>query len=264
MGLVDYHTHTSLCGHAAGAPEDYAAEAVKKNLAEIGFADHAPLPDGLREGITMLPGDTETYLQSVEAVREHYGDVIRVRTGFEVDFPPHSSFNPRYYTDSRIDFLIGSCHYLDGWAFDHPAQIQEFDRRDVDDVYANYYEVIGRLIDSRMFDIIGHLDLVKKFGHRARRDFEPAVRDLAARCARAGMTVEINTAGLRKPVHEIYPSGSIIAILFSENVPVTLGSDAHEPGETAYAFDQAMELIRKAGYRKISGFLKRRRYDIIL
>ncbi|MCX7680185.1 MAG: histidinol-phosphatase HisJ family protein [Spirochaetes bacterium] len=263
MGLVDYHNHTSLCGHATGSLDDYIEVAIEKGLAEIGFADHAPLPEGLREGITMYPEQIESYLSSIAACAEKYKHRIKVRTGLEVDFPLHNTFDKNYLTDERIDYLIGSCHIIDGWLFDHPDHIDGFSTRDIDEIYKRYYEILHDLIKSGYFQILGHFDLVKKFGHRAKKDFSKEISSLFAGSSQM-IAVEINTAGLRKPVGEIYPSGQILSLLFSLDVPVTLGSDAHAPDEVAYEFAKAVELLKKTGYRKISSFQKRKRYDIVV
>ena len=264
MNLADYHIHTYLCGHASGTPEDYINTAVKLNLAEIGFSDHAPLPPGLREGITMVPGQTEDYISLIENLKIKFKDKIIIKTGFEIDFPLHDSLDKKYLTDGRLDYLIGSCHFIDGWAFDHPENIAEFNKKDVDDVYARYYKIIEDLASSRYFNIIGHFDLVKKFGHRAAKDFSPVIQRLCAVISGSGMAVEINTSGSRKPIGEIYPSDDIIDIFFRANVPVSLGSDSHNPDEVGYHFDVAVRKLKKAGYRIISGFSKRKRYDILL
>lgn len=264
MGLVDYHVHTHLCGHCTGMPGDYIEAALGKNLIEIGFADHSPLPENLREGISMRPDETETYISLIQQAREEHTGLIAVKIGFEVDFPLQPAFDPRYLSDARLDYLIGSCHYIDGWAFDHPREKDEFNRRDVDEVYARYYRILAGLVSSRMFSIIGHFDLVKKFGHRPRGDFSHSVEEIARLCARYDTAVEINTAGLRKPVGEIYPEDRIIELLFTHSVPVTLGSDSHAPDEIAHCYGTAVEKIKKAGYTRVSGFSKRKRYDILL
>lgn len=264
MKLPDYHLHTVLCGHATGTIDEYVEGAISASLGEIGFADHAPLPDALREGITMPPEKTEAYIAMVQDTAGRYRDRIEIRTGFEVDFPLHSTFDPAYFSDQRIDFLIGSCHFIDGWPFDHPEFMKEFENRDIDDTYTRYYAIIMELVASGLFNIIGHLDLVKKFGHRALRDFTSTIEAIFSMTARRNMAVEINTAGLRKPVGEIYPSRDIIDILFRLNVPVTLGSDSHGPEEVAHEFGRAVEQLRSAGYRTVSGFKHRNRYDIRL
>ncbi len=263
-GLADYHTHTTLCGHAEGSPDDFIRAAMRAGLSEIGFSDHAPLPEGLREGITMLPEQTEEYISIVDAARSRYGSFITVRTAMEVDFPFHPSFDRRYLSDGRIDYLIGSCHFIDGWGFDNPDNIHGFESRDIDRVYSDYFTILEKLVLSGAFNIIGHFDLVKKFGHRPRSDFSNRIRRIARECAARDVAVEINTSGLRKPVREMYPSADILSILFDEGVPLSLGSDAHSADEVAHEFALAAQAARTAGYRRVSGFEKRRRYDIPL
>lgn len=245
-------------------PLDYVKSALDAGLAEIGFSDHAPLPPPLRNGITMVPGQTEQYIDLIENVRRAFSDDIAVKLGFEVDFPFHDSFDAKYLSDPRLDYLIGSCHFIGGWAFDHPDNISEFDRRDIDEVYRQYYRIIDDMTGAGCFNILGHFDLVKKFGHRAVANLSALMEPLCGRIAKSGIAVEINTSGLRKPVGEIYPSREIIDLFFRTNVPVTLGSDSHRPDEVAYRFDLALGMLKNAGYRKIAGFSKRKRYDIVL
>lgn len=264
MQLVDYHIHTELCEHASGTTDEYIEAAINIGLNEIGFSDHAPLPPGLREGITMTSDQTEQYISLIEGKREEYKGRIKVKVAFEVDFPLMDSFDRKYLSDPRLDYMIGSCHFLEDWAFDHPSNISEFDNRDINDVYRQYYKIIGQLARSRYFNIIGHLDLVKKFGHRPVDDLTGILEKLSMVLAENEITVEINTAGLRKPVEEIYPSDEILDILFRMNVPVTLGSDSHAPQEVGYSFEKAIKKAHKAGYRKISGFSKKKRYDIAI
>ncbi len=264
MRLPDYHIHTFLCGHASGIPEEYVKFAINANLKEIGFSDHAPLPEHLSPGITMSPDMTDYYIDMIEELRALHWGVISIKIGFEVDFPFHDSFDKTYLYDQRIDYLIGSCHFLDDWAFDNPRYMDKYDKIDINEVYERYYEILNYLAASKSFNIIGHFDLVKKFGHRPTKDLSKIVEETAKLISRYNIAVEINTAGLRKPVSEIYPSSDIVDILFSNNVPITLGSDSHAPEEVGYCFDKAIALIKKAGYRKIAGFEKRKMFDIVL
>ncbi len=264
MDLVDYHVHTHLCGHARGTPDDYIERAISRELLEIGFSDHAPLPENLRDGITMPQTLVEQYIGELENWRSYYDKKILVRIGLEVDFPFHSSFDKRYLSDSRLDYIIGSSHFLGDWIVDHPDYVNEYDKRDIDEIYSGYYKIVEELIVSRHFDILGHFDLVKKFGHRPKKNFDTIIEHISKLLGKFNLAVEINTAGLRNPVREIYPSVRIIKTLYNNNVPITLGSDAHAPDDIGYAFSHAVEEIRGSGYRKISGFSKRKRYDIHL
>ena len=262
--MVDYHTHTNRCGHASGTVEEYVESALSNNILEIGFSDHAPLPESISDGYTMSASEVEPYIGSIEECRERYKDRIAVRLGFEVDFPLQGSFDKKYFSDHRIDYLIGSCHFIDGWPFDHPDFIEGYRGRDIDDIYASYYSVMESMAGSKLFDIMGHFEIIKKFGYRPKRDFGPAVEKIAKIMAAGGIAAEINTAGMIHPVREMYPSDRIIQIFFNCSVPITIGSDAHKPEQVGNLFPEAIDKITRAGYRKISGFSKRKRYDIPL
>ncbi|HOW84041.1 MAG TPA: histidinol-phosphatase HisJ family protein [Spirochaetota bacterium] len=262
--MINYHVHTSLCRHATGTIDEYIRAAADAGLHEIGFSDHAPIPLPMREGITMEPGEVESYIALVLASKEKYADSIDVRLGFEVDYPLFGTFDDKYFSDPRIDFITGSCHFIGSWAFDHPREIGEFEKRKIDDVYAEYYSILRAMAETGRFDIFGHFDLVKKFGHRPVKNFSAAIEGIARVMARAGTAAEINTSGLQKPVGEMYPSEDIVKILFDCNVPVTIGTDAHAPDNVAFNIAGAIGLLKKTGYRKISGFRSRKRYEIAI
>ncbi|MDY6932598.1 MAG: histidinol-phosphatase HisJ family protein [Spirochaetota bacterium] len=264
MALVDYHNHTYLCEHASGSLEDYINAAITSDLIELGFSDHAPLPLEIRDGITMHPEETEVYIALLEKNRDIYRDKIDIKLGFEIDYPLRESFNRQYLSDTRLDYLIGSCHFLGDWAFDQSRYAREFENRDIDGIYYEYYSVILDIVLSGYFNIIGHFDIIKKFGHRPKMDFRETIIGIAKMISKKDIAVEINTGGLRKPVREIYPSDDIITLFYNMNVPITLGSDSHASEEVGYMFDSAIEKIKKVGYKKISGFSKRKRYDILI
>lgn len=262
--MIDYHVHTERCGHATGTVDLYAGAAAKKGIREIGFADHAPMPEEMRGGLTMPASEIEPYFKDVLECRARFEGIVDVRLGMEVDYPLFDSFPAVLLSDPRIDFLIGSCHFIDGWAFDHPAHVGGFRDRDIDDIYTAYFTIIESMVSSGFFDIVGHFDIVKKFGHRPRRDFLPAVGRIARAMAAGGVAVEINTGGLRHPVGEIYPSAEILRVLFNANVPATISSDAHTPDQVGYMLPRALEAAAAAGYTKISSFSGRKRHDITL
>lgn len=265
MKLVNYHNHTSLCGHATGTTDEYILKAIESGISELGFADHAPLPEHIRDGITMTPDQTEIYISEILSKKELYKDRISIRLGFEVDYPLFETLDRLYLVDIRFDYLIGSCHFLGDWPFDHSDFVDEFGKRDINQIYKTYYTLLESLIDSNLFNIIGHFDLVKKFGHREDAgNSREALERIAVKMSRFGIAAEVNTSGLLKPVKEMYPSDEILKILFDKNVPVTMGADAHEPELVSYMLPEAAEKLKSIGYTKISGFEKRNRYDIPL
>ena len=101
---------------------------------------------------------------------------------------------------------------------------------------------------------MAHPDLVKKHGIRTRLPLDDMYEE-AARCLReAGVTIELNTSGLRKRVLETYPNLPFLRAIAAHAVPVTLGSDAHAPGQVGMDFDVALRLLARAGIREIATF----------
>lgn len=262
---ADYHMHTPLCRHAQGEPSAYAARAVTLGLDEIGFSDHSPMREDGFDNWRMGLADLDAYVSGVEqARRDHPGLVIRL--ALEVDFlPGHEEWIRELAARHPWDYLIGSVHYLAGdWDIDNPAKISEWRSRDVDDVWRAYVERLTEAAGSQLFDILGHIDLPKKFGFLPRRDVLPWYEQLLEVVRSSGMAIELNTAGLRKDCREIYPSSAILGAAFKAGVPVTFGSDAHAPHEVGSDFDRAVELAREAGYRTTCRFSGRRRRAVDL
>jgi len=109
-----------------------------------------------------------------------------------------------------------------------------------------------------MFNIIAHADLVKKFGHRPTQDLTKEVQKTAEAFKKAGVAIEINTSGLRKPVKEIYPTLEDLKVYCAAGVPITFGSDSHAPSEVAMDFDKAVDLAKAAGYKEYLLFAGRK------
>ena len=150
-------------------------------------------------------------------------------------------------------------HFLDGWGFDNPAEMEEYGRRDLDRVYEEYFALVQQAALSGLFDIIAHPDLIKKFAFRPARDLSPLYEETARAFQKAGVCAEVNSAGLRYPAGEIYPSFSFLKCLYKHNVPVTLGSDAHRPEQVGAGLPEALRLLREAGYQEIALFSARKK-----
>jgi histidinol-phosphatase (PHP family) len=176
-----------------------------------------------------------------------------VLLGIEADYRPSTVSGVRTMLDGQpFDYVIGSVHHLGDWGFDDPRHVQGFDSREIDEVWVEYFEILGEAAESGLFTILGHMDLVKKFGHRATRALDDEIDRLIRRIARTGVAVEINTAGLHKPVKEAYPSLALMRKLQAAGIPITFGSDAHRPDEVGRDFAHAVYLARAAGYEEFA------------
>ena len=245
----DYHMHTPLCGHACGAPEKYVQQAIKIGLKEIGFSDHAPMVNKPMPGITMAFDELPQYHRLVEDVRKLYSSQIGIKIALESDFLPGYESKTKSIIDNYpYDYIIGSVHFIDDWAFDNPTTREYWKIYDVNEVYLKYYALLRQSAKTGFFQIIGHCDLPKKFGARPTMDLTDEIKATAKVFKDAGVAVEINTAGLRKPIAEMYPSRQRLKIYREAGVPLTFGSDAHDPENVGKDFDKAVDLAKGVGY----------------
>jgi histidinol-phosphatase (PHP family) len=257
---ASYHTHTPLCRHAVGEPEEYVDAALAAGLTEYGVSEHAPFHPEPYDDWRMLLSEMPRYLEWVERARAHAAGRIAVRCGLECDWVEGcGEWTGRLAAMHEWDYLIGAVHYLDGWDFDNPDKLVRWSQCDVAAVWQRYWHEYARMAASGLFDILAHPDLVKKFGHVPEGDparyYEPAVDAIAS----SGAVIEINTAGWHKPCGEAYPSLAFLRMACAAGVPLVLSSDAHEPGHVARDFDRARMLAREAGYRETVLFEGRRR-----
>jgi len=260
---ADYHMHTPLCRHAVGEPVDYARRAVELGLTEIGFSDHSPMRRDDFDTWRMPDHQLDEYVAKVRFAQQEFPQ-LTIRLALEVDYlPGHESWIRDLAARHPWDYFIGSVHYVsDSWDIDNPAKLSEWKKRDTFEVWQAYFERLTLAAESKLFEIIGHADLPKKFGHRPTRDCTPLYDKFLTGAAKAGCAIELNTAGLRKDCREIYPSRQILELAFQKGVAITFGSDAHAPSEVGLNFGEAIQLARAAGYRNYCRFSKRQRQMI--
>ncbi len=247
--LLDYHVHAVAHGEYKYDYEWlrlFLEKACQLGIKEIGFTEH--------DEFVQLIDRAMLYRLSDE-----YGDVS-IRLGLEVDFIPGreleiAALRKKY----DWDYFIGSIHFIDGWGFDHPDYRHLFAAKDCDQVYEEYFALVNQMVLSGLFDVVGHIDLIKIWGHRPERksviDYaSPVLQNVKA----AGMAIEINSAGLRKPVREIYPAQELLETMFAMDIPVTLGTDAHHPDQLGEGLPEAVRAAWQAGYRQVVALTGRR------
>jgi len=256
---ADYHMHTPLCRHASGTPSQYAAQAIKVGLTEIGFSDHSPMARDGFDDWRMRQDQLDEYVESVKAARRDYPQVT-IRLALEVDYLTGQENWIRDLAGRHSwDYFIGSVHYIsNGWDIDNPSKISHWKERDAYEVWSEYFDSLTRAAGSALFEIIGHADLPKKFGFVPDRDCTPLFKRFLNAAARSGSAIELNTAGLRKDCREIYPSRKILELAKETGVPITFGSDAHAPEEVGMNFAEAIQLARDVGYAEWCRFDQRK------
>jgi histidinol-phosphatase (PHP family) len=261
---VDYHIHTTLCNHAGKSMEAYIKKAVSKGFQEICFLDHLTLTEEGRR-LSMTPEEVPLYFNALQILKWRYMGIINIKAGLEIDFNPLHVDMCRKISESYAFDVIGTSLHFPGGA-DVVSRRSEWSRgeRDSDYIYGIYLESLDKMLDYNYFDIICHLDLVKKFGMSAYRSFESEFDSIIEKIGRKKLTVEVNTSGYTHPAKEAYPSLDIMKKCCKEGVEITVGSDAHDPEGIGQYYDIVLPLIRKAGYRQITVFTKRKRSGLPL
>jgi histidinol-phosphatase (PHP family) len=259
----DLHMHTPLCRHARGEPVEYAKRAVELGLREIGFSDHSPMLRDDFDDWRMRNAQLDEYVEKVRKAQREFPQ-LTIRLALEVDYlPGHEDWIGDLSRRHAWDYFIGSVHYVsDDWAVDNPHKLSEWKMRDTFEVWTVYFERLTRAAETGFFEIIGHADLPKKFGHRPLRDCVPLYEKFLKAARQHDCAVELNTAGLRKDCREIYPSLEFLELAFKTGVPITFGSDAHAPEEVGMNFTEAVQLARSAGYTQCCQFSRRQRTNI--
>ncbi len=241
---IDLHNHTPLCNHAKGSPREFVLKAIEESIEIFGFSDHAPMDfdKKYRMGFSQMQG----YEQEILNLKDEFKEQIDIRLGYEVDFLP--GFLDERVLNAKVDYLIGSVHFINKWGFDNPEFIGEYKNRNIDKIYQDYFDAIAAMAKSGHFNIIGHLDLIKVFNYRPKKDVRLIAKDAIKAIKKANVTVELNSAGLRKPVKEIYPSRKLLEMCYENSIDITFGSDAHKLEQIGFEYPQAAELAKEIGY----------------
>lgn len=262
--FTDYHTHSYRCGHASGRMREYIEAALRRGVEEIGLTDHLFLyfqpPAERSERWAMPESQYDEHYDEMLHLRDEYRGKINVRVSVEADYDSaHEKQLASILSKYDFDFILGSVHFLGEWMIDDVEQSSRYRSERVVAIYRRYYEQIRALAGSGLFDVVGHLDLPKKFGYLPEEDLGPDIDLTLDQIAKAGLAVEVSTAGLRKPVGEIYPSRPLLAQMRARDIPIVLSSDAHSSEEVAADYRLSVPLVLEMGYSELVTFDKRER-----
>lgn len=261
----DTHIHTARCGHAGGLDEEFVEAGMERGLAAIALSDHAPFywlpPEERDPTLSMAADELPRYVDDVLALAARYRGQIEVLLGVEADYAEgHEEELARLLEAYPFDVVLGSVHLIDGWLVDAPASLARLNQgqAEVDRIWARYADLLISAAGSGLFDVLTHLDLPKKFGHRASLPFGGRQSEIVEAVARSSCAVELSSGGRRKPVGEDYPAPDLLRELASAGVAFVLSSDAHAPAEVGFGFDELAANARAAGVEEVLVFRRRR------
>jgi histidinol-phosphatase (PHP family) len=267
--LTDYHLHlrpdepdtTAERYFTAGNVDRYLAAAAEAGIAELGVSEHVYR---FTQALSLWrhPFWEEQARDDLDA----YCEFVRstpLRLGVECDFIPAAEDRTAALLEARdFDYVVGSVHFIGDAAVDHTDWDVWEGKGDPDEVWRRYFAALAECARSGLFDILAHPDLVKVWGgsrplpeRDPRHYYEPAVEAIAE----SGIAVELSTAGLRKPVGEIYPARDFAEMCVEAGAPFALSSDAHLPEQVGFGYDRALEFLGELGVEEICVFERRQR-----
>ncbi|MGZ8633154.1 MAG: histidinol-phosphatase [Solirubrobacteraceae bacterium] len=270
--LTDYHVHlrsddveaTPAERYLTAAnAERYRASATERGIEELGVAEHV-----YRFTQALDVWQHELWRHSARDDLDAYCAFVREETdlklGIEADFIPGREDRMAELLAGRdLDYVVGSIHFVGDGALDYELYDIWSAASSPEKVWRTYFEWLGQAAASGMFDILAHPDLVKYWG-RARRPwpdgdlrrfYEIAMEGIAA----SGIAVEVSTAGLRKPVGELYPARELLEMVVEAGNPIALSSDAHAPEDLGRDYDQALAVLGELGVGELAVFDRRER-----
>jgi histidinol-phosphatase (PHP family) len=276
--LTDYHLHLQPDGPEArdaaaaewdahGGPRSagwvgrYVEAARSRAVGEIAITEHVHRFRDVRDWHpnpwwqAEATEDLAAHCAALAAVRDDHG--LPILIGLEMDWIPGREDDTRALLGAHpFDIVLGSVHWLGDLAVDHP-DYPCWDALGPDETWGRYLDELARAVGSGLFDVLAHPDLPKVFGTRMPRALTRRRDEVIAGIAAAGVAVECSSAGLRKPVGEVYPDPDWLAVLHRAGVPVTLASDAHRPTDVAAGYATTVAALRGAGYETITRFRRR-------
>jgi len=279
---ADYHVHLENGPYTPEWLEMFLRFARQRGLQEIGFSEHLhdfyegqdvtgrwweedPDPQereyAERWWRSRARHHLEEYVTFIQGARKD--SPLPLRLGLEVDYFPGQEEPLRRLLEAYPwDFVLGSVHWLGAWGFDHLDRLERWQGRDVDAAFRRYFDLLGRAARSGLFDVMAHPDLIKLAGYRPSYDLEPLYEEAARAFAEGGVAVEVSTAGLYRPVREIYPAEPFLRLCREYDVPIVISSDAHRPEEVGRDREAAVDLARRCGYTQVCRLVQRERKEV--
>jgi histidinol-phosphatase (PHP family) len=274
--LTDYHLHLRSDDLDASAAEHFTSENVtryrqvasERGIAELGVSEHIYR---FREALEVWqhPFWRSYAHDDLDAYCAFVREQTDLRLGIEADFVPGGEEALANLLQARdFDYVIGSVHFLREGAVDmDDYSVWDSRLNSPEEVWQRYFQAIAETARSGLFDVLAHPDLVKYWSPRQpthgegarrpegelRRYYEPAIEAIAE----SGVAVEVSTAGLRKPVGEIYPAPAFLEMALEAGAPVALSSDAHRPEDVGADYEQALALLQRLGVRELCVFERR-------
>jgi len=249
MIKISLHNHSKFSFDSDSNMSDMIESAIKNKFKIIGFSEHQDFDENLNEYLYL---DYEKYSKKLQKEKEKYSDKITILKSIEIDYQSRFENSIKtYLSDKNFDYIIGSVHYLNGKAIDLPKFKEVLSTLKIENIISKYLDEILNLVKSNLFNILGHLDLIKlytieidpiKYSKKLIKIFNEMKKNK--------LILEINYSSLRKNMKSTYPSKDILELYYKNgNRLITISADAHIPEHLE--FNPDLYFIKNIGFNKI-------------
>ena len=270
--LINSHVH-STGSDGKLTPEEMIKEAIESGISYLCFCDHYRRPEefkgGRRKNKSIKKFNYEDYVNNIKGLSKKYKSKIEICFGTEVDwFEEFKDWIKNEIKDfgNRYDLIIGAIHYLkigtEYYPIDATPELWEevADKIGIKRYIKEYYKQLRLMVRSRLFDCIGHFDIIKIYNKNSELFdenegwYKEEILKTLDEASKTGICIEINTHGFKKLVGAQYPSKWIIKEANKREIPITISSDAHRTGEVGDKLEDAIKIAKKSGYDSIVKF----------
>lgn len=267
--MMNYHAHDDASSDASAPLARHVEAAVSAGIVHLCTTNHVEVL-GTDGGWTVELDEARprfhAEVEAAQACRERWPE-LALRIGAEFEYRPGWCGRLEALAlEVPFDLVIGSVHVVDGHNVSggsDPARY--FGERGMDEAYGRYFETVGEMLEWGAFDVLGHLDLVTRYGHEHYGPWRPerhesVVRDVLEAAARRGIGIEANASGLAQAPGRPYPGPTVLGWAREAGVPfLTVGADSHRPEHVARGLEATLAAAERSGWEELALFERRRR-----
>lgn len=257
MITADFHAHTLFSTDSDEQMERAAEAAINAGLKTLCITEHMDFDYPGGEFIL----DTEKYTQEYRRVKELFSGRLELLFGVELGLMDYLAPRLREYIGQwDFDFIIGSSHLINGVDPYYPEYFAQHGDREGIRLY--FESILANIRAFDGFDVYGHLDYAVRYSsakNYSPEDYRELLDEILKTLIAGGKGIELNTAGIKYALGWAHPHPWLLR-RYRElgGEIITIGSDGHKAEHYAYAFGEAEDILKAAGFRYYTVFRNRK------